>query len=83
MKFIALTTMIMSAAVMAGADDTQLIGHRCAKAGNTECGHLASHNNGNGFVFWCGSDNTITKYQDCECVNCCVVIPNNGAYCVI
>ncbi|OAX32238.1 hypothetical protein K503DRAFT_776862, partial [Rhizopogon vinicolor AM-OR11-026] len=84
MKFIALITMVMSVAVMAGADDTQIIGHPCAQTNNFECGKMASHNNGIAFVFWCGSDNTITQYDDCDCDICCVdpYPAQYGAYCV-
>ncbi|OAX36357.1 hypothetical protein K503DRAFT_311119 [Rhizopogon vinicolor AM-OR11-026] len=71
MKFIALTTMIVSVAVMAGADE-QIIGLPCAKTNYQECGHLAGHNDGKDFVFWCGAQNTITDYSDCNCSNCCI-----------
>ncbi|OAX39270.1 hypothetical protein K503DRAFT_782274 [Rhizopogon vinicolor AM-OR11-026] len=82
MKFIALITMIVSVAVMAGADDTQILGRHCAQANGQECGHLASHNNGKQFVYWCGSKNTIDDYSDCNCYYCCVdSTPAQYAYC--
>ncbi|OAX40765.1 hypothetical protein K503DRAFT_583274 [Rhizopogon vinicolor AM-OR11-026] len=71
MKFIALTTMIAFVAVMAGANNTP-IGHPCAQTNSFECGHLASYKNGIAFVFWCGSQNTVIDYTDCDCDTCCV-----------
>ncbi|OAX34879.1 hypothetical protein K503DRAFT_412729 [Rhizopogon vinicolor AM-OR11-026] len=71
MKFISLTTMILSVAVIVGADDTQIIGHPCAKANHAECGAITSHNDDLPFLFLCGPDYTITEYQDCTCYSCC------------
>ncbi|OAX34877.1 hypothetical protein K503DRAFT_774067 [Rhizopogon vinicolor AM-OR11-026] len=66
MKFIPLAAMIMSVALIAGADDPGIIGHPCAQAGYVECGSLPNYNSGHWFMFWCGPDYTITAYQDCD-----------------
>ncbi|OAX32336.1 hypothetical protein K503DRAFT_776765, partial [Rhizopogon vinicolor AM-OR11-026] len=70
MKVISLASMIMSVVVMADAviAATTIIGRPCADADAYECGTLPDHNNGAHFVFECGSDHTITGYQDCPTV---------------
>ncbi|OAX31968.1 hypothetical protein K503DRAFT_777119 [Rhizopogon vinicolor AM-OR11-026] len=87
MRFFALTTMIMSVAVMtsAGGSDTQILGHACALTSSFVCGKLASHNNGIPFVYWCDSESIITEYEDCDCDTCCVDSSpvTAGAYCRI
>ncbi|OAX35711.1 hypothetical protein K503DRAFT_773201 [Rhizopogon vinicolor AM-OR11-026] len=86
MKFIALITMIMSVAVMTGADgtDTRIIGHACTLPDSFVCGKLASHNNGIPFAYWCNSARKITEYDDCDCDTCCVgaSIDIPAAHCV-
>ncbi|OAX34884.1 hypothetical protein K503DRAFT_412903 [Rhizopogon vinicolor AM-OR11-026] len=66
MKFISLAAIIMSVAVITGADDPGIIGHPCAQAGKGECGSLPNYNDGHWFLFVCGPDYTITTYWDCD-----------------
>ncbi|KAG1730245.1 uncharacterized protein EDB91DRAFT_1157507 [Suillus paluster] len=85
MKSISLTTMIMSAATIASAAamavtaTAQIIGHSCAQASHLECGTLAGHNHGYPFLFMCGPDYTITRYQDCTCYECCEIDSDGGS----
>ncbi|OAX36996.1 hypothetical protein K503DRAFT_771931 [Rhizopogon vinicolor AM-OR11-026] len=71
MKFISLTTVVLSVAVIVGADD--VIGIPCYKADGMGCGTVAIHNNDLPFVYICGPQKTITFYLDCLCDTCCKI----------
>ncbi|OAX35794.1 hypothetical protein K503DRAFT_344656 [Rhizopogon vinicolor AM-OR11-026] len=70
--FISLTSMIMSAVVMAGiatAHDPN--GEPCAHRKNFECGTREGYNRGNSFVFYCNADSQVDVLELCSCVGCC------------
>ncbi|KAG2155385.1 hypothetical protein DEU56DRAFT_767149 [Suillus clintonianus] len=70
---VSFTTMIMSAAVMAGIVTaiTRVL------ADMYECGRLAGFNKGYSFLFYCSEDNTVELIKTCNCVTCCTVV-NGG-----
>ncbi|KAG2098932.1 uncharacterized protein F5147DRAFT_712807 [Suillus discolor] len=78
MKFISLTTMIMSAAVLVGivkADsDTNPNGGPCAQNSKYECGRMAGYNGNMPFLFYCNINNIVEVVQNCHCIQCCSVI---------
>ncbi|KAG2038014.1 hypothetical protein BDR03DRAFT_999570 [Suillus americanus] len=74
MKFISLTTMIMSAAVLAGIVTAQVPdGKPCAQTEQYECGRLAGYNRGYPFLFFCSSQNFVEVVKTCNCGDCCWV----------
>ncbi|KAG2109980.1 uncharacterized protein F5147DRAFT_691148 [Suillus discolor] len=78
MKFVSLTTMIMSAAVLVGivkAQDPN--GGPCAHNSNYECGRLAGYNGNMPFLFYCNEDNIVETVKMCTCMECCYVV-NGG-----
>ncbi|KAG2139704.1 hypothetical protein DEU56DRAFT_799733 [Suillus clintonianus] len=70
---VSFTTMIMSAAVLAGIVTaiTRVL------ADMYGCGQLAGFNEGDSFLFYCLEDNTIEFIKACDCVTCCTVV-NGG-----
>ncbi|KAG2033181.1 hypothetical protein BDR03DRAFT_968170 [Suillus americanus] len=84
MKFISPTTIIMSAAVMAGIVIAQLedpTGEACNQPGKYECARSANYNGGNPFLFLCSSDKFVTEVKDCSCMECCSVSSNGVPSC--
>ncbi|KAG2033185.1 hypothetical protein BDR03DRAFT_968178 [Suillus americanus] len=71
MKFISLTTMIMSAAVLVAAGGPCYVR---ASAGYWECGNLEDYNGGNAFLYYCSPPGYISNIQDCSCETCCSVV---------
>ncbi|KAG2033189.1 hypothetical protein BDR03DRAFT_968184 [Suillus americanus] len=67
MKFISLTTMIMSAAVLVAA------GGPCNTPGNWACGNLQDYIGGKAFLYFCSSSGYVMNIQDCSCATCCSV----------
>ncbi|KAG1753239.1 hypothetical protein EDB19DRAFT_1627271 [Suillus lakei] len=80
MKF-SLTTMIVSAAVMAGvATAYNPIGQPCDTPGVVWCGKVVGFNGGNAFIYECASTGIIVFSAGCGCPSCCIPI-SGGAYC--
>ncbi|KAG1883751.1 hypothetical protein F4604DRAFT_1736167 [Suillus subluteus] len=82
MKFISLTTMIMSAAVLAGIVTAQSepTGYPCSPrvlAVQYACGTLPLFNGGLPYLYFCEADSTITVVKTCNCASCCNVV-NGG-----
>ncbi|KAG2033190.1 hypothetical protein BDR03DRAFT_872523 [Suillus americanus] len=77
MKFIPLTTMIMSAAVLAGIATAKRShtpdGGPCTHPGQYECGSITDYNGGNAFLFQCSKFGIISDIQNCNCPVCCSV----------
>ncbi|KAG1722592.1 uncharacterized protein EDB91DRAFT_1174455 [Suillus paluster] len=80
MKF-SITTMIMSAALMAGvAIAYNPIGLSCDTPGGYGCSQDASLNGGNAFIYECGPSDTFVYVAGCRCPTCCQAT-TTGAYC--
>ncbi|KAG1852872.1 hypothetical protein DFJ58DRAFT_790370 [Suillus subalutaceus] len=82
MKFISLTTMIMSAAVLAGIVTAQKepTGLPCSPrvlAVQFACGTLPLFNGGLPYLYFCEANSTITVIQTCNCASCCNLV-NGG-----
>ncbi|KAG2144427.1 uncharacterized protein EDB93DRAFT_540358 [Suillus bovinus] len=82
MKFTSLTTIIISAAAMAGiaiaSEDLTIdpIGFPCSPSNSYRCEKaFGTFNNGNDFAYYCGLNGKIAKYVKCDCKNCCVQLP--------
>ncbi|KAG0698975.1 hypothetical protein DFH29DRAFT_938901 [Suillus ampliporus] len=80
MKFVSLTTMILSAAVMASvaiaSENLKLdpMNLPCDNLDEVGCGTgLKGYNNGDDFGYGCGPTGKIIEYAPCDCKNCCVV----------
>ncbi|KAG2152761.1 hypothetical protein DEU56DRAFT_775914 [Suillus clintonianus] len=74
MKFTSFTTMIMSAAVLAGAvTASDPNGTPCAQKESFGCEVVAGYNNGWAFSFYCTPESTILVIEDCSCATCCVI----------
>ncbi|KAG2085149.1 hypothetical protein BD769DRAFT_1646124 [Suillus cothurnatus] len=81
MKFISLTTVIITAAAMTdmasaagGPDITCTPGYGwCAL-------DYASYNNGNDFAFGCGSNGHSDSWTPCSCKGCCKVIVTSDGF---
>ncbi|OAX31929.1 hypothetical protein K503DRAFT_870420 [Rhizopogon vinicolor AM-OR11-026] len=74
MKFISLTTIIMSTAVLAEiATASDPNGGPCARANHFECGVLTSFNDGSAFLFFCFADHSLLVDELCSCPTCCSV----------
>ncbi|KAG0698988.1 hypothetical protein DFH29DRAFT_938953 [Suillus ampliporus] len=87
MKFVSLTTMILSAAVMAGvaiASENLTINPMnlpCDNPNKVGCSlGIKGFNNGNDFGYECGPTGEILAYASCDCKNCCVVLDNGGNF---
>ncbi|KAG2140734.1 hypothetical protein BD769DRAFT_117526 [Suillus cothurnatus] len=76
MKFISLTTVIITAAAMTGvviasaANGPNLV----CTPGYGGCATVASYNNGLDFAFGCGSNGHMNSWTPCSCKKCCQVI---------
>ncbi|KAG0703416.1 hypothetical protein DFH29DRAFT_917135 [Suillus ampliporus] len=88
MKFVSLTTMILSAAVMAGvaiASENLTINPMylpCDNPNQVGCATgLKGFNNGDDFGYGCGPTGQIIAYVPCDCKNCCVVEDNGNLPC--
>ncbi|KAG2119440.1 hypothetical protein DEU56DRAFT_760957 [Suillus clintonianus] len=78
MKF-SLTSMIVSAAVMAGVVTAyNPIGLPCATPGVVGCGQDAGFNSGNAFIYDCDWTGTIVFGAGCNCAGCCVTATNGA-----
>ncbi|KAG1743784.1 hypothetical protein EDB19DRAFT_1632963 [Suillus lakei] len=81
MKFISLTSMIVSVAVMTGvATAYNPIGQSCDTPGGYGCSQDASLNGGNAFIYECASTDQFVYVAGCACPTCCVAT-TSGAYC--
>ncbi|KAG1882521.1 hypothetical protein F4604DRAFT_1678488 [Suillus subluteus] len=70
MKFTPLTTMIMSAAVL--ADIATAKGSPSPAGGQYECGNAADYNEGNAFLFQCSKSGVIEpEIENCNCPDIC------------
>ncbi|KAG2158688.1 uncharacterized protein EDB93DRAFT_561739 [Suillus bovinus] len=84
MKFTSLTTIVISAAAMAGiaiASDSNTTPHgKPCKPNNTyQCGSgLNGFNNGRDYAFVCGQVGKIIAYTQCPCVDCCKATANDA-----
>ncbi|KAG2135430.1 hypothetical protein DEU56DRAFT_887955 [Suillus clintonianus] len=84
MKFISLTSFIVSVAVMTGvATAYNPIGQSCDTPDVSDCGQDASLNDGNPFVYECSP----TAYEyvyvvGCSCPTCCITTQFGEAYCI-
>ncbi|KAG1848480.1 hypothetical protein F4604DRAFT_133112 [Suillus subluteus] len=67
MKFISLTTMIMSAAVLVAA------GGPCYVPGSWACGNLKDYNGGKPFLYYCSPPGYVSNVKPCSCAKCCSV----------
>ncbi|KAG2090098.1 uncharacterized protein F5147DRAFT_28839 [Suillus discolor] len=80
MKFTSLTTIIISAAAMAGvaiaSEDLVLTpkGLPCGSPDTVGCSTgIKGWNNDDDFGFFCGPKGTIISYTACSCKNCCIL----------
>ncbi|KAG2085947.1 hypothetical protein BD769DRAFT_1457493 [Suillus cothurnatus] len=80
MKFTSLTTIVISAAAMAGiaiaSEDLVItpMNLPCSPDNSVQCSTgLKGWNNNDDFGFFCGPRGTIISYTPCSCQNCCVV----------
>ncbi|KAG2140709.1 hypothetical protein BD769DRAFT_116298 [Suillus cothurnatus] len=76
MKFISLTTVIITAAAMTGAVIASAAGGPdiACTPGNGGCASgYASYNNGNDFAYGCGSNGHSNSWTPCSCQGCCKV----------
>ncbi|KAG2130407.1 uncharacterized protein EDB93DRAFT_1180146 [Suillus bovinus] len=80
MKFTSLTTIIISAAAMAGIaiasqeDNNTPMGSECPNSDTRDaqhCGPLNGFNKGKDIIYYCGYDGIIETYIPCTCENCC------------
>ncbi|KAG1727903.1 hypothetical protein EDB19DRAFT_1748783, partial [Suillus lakei] len=82
MKF-SLTTMIVSAAVMAGvANASNPLGKSCKSPGAVGCGRAANVNGGNAFIYECSSKGKIVLSAACVCQSCCAATTSGVAFCI-
>ncbi|KAG2158635.1 uncharacterized protein EDB93DRAFT_557473 [Suillus bovinus] len=88
MKFTSLTTIVISAAAMAGiaiasnSDTVTPLGRDCSEAdGAITCasGPLKGYNNGNDYGFECAAGKIVITYP-CSCVGCCKNSPHKGDF---
>ncbi|KAG1883661.1 hypothetical protein F4604DRAFT_1735917 [Suillus subluteus] len=79
MKFISLTTMVMSATVLAGIVTAQSepTGIPCSPPIQYGCGTLSLFNSGLPYLYFCEADSTTTVVKTCNCASCCNVV-NGG-----
>lgn len=81
MKFISLTSMIVSVAVMTGvATAYNPIGQPCDSPGNFGCSQDSGVNGGNAFIYECASTDTFVYTAGCGCPTCCEAT-SGGAFC--
>ncbi|KAG1831420.1 hypothetical protein DFJ58DRAFT_249211 [Suillus subalutaceus] len=88
MKFISLTTIVVSAAAMAGiaiASDDLIItpmGTPCGPANTVLCSvtGLKGYNNGNDYAYTCGPKGSVVSYIPCSCHKCCKVDPDGNNF---
>ncbi|OAX35844.1 hypothetical protein K503DRAFT_773066, partial [Rhizopogon vinicolor AM-OR11-026] len=52
-------------------------GGKCFYRNTFECGILEGYNNGNRFVFYCQTNNTLQVVEFCSCPTCCDIV-NGG-----
>ncbi|KAG2158578.1 uncharacterized protein EDB93DRAFT_1118992 [Suillus bovinus] len=83
MKFTSLTTIVISAAAMAGIaiasnSDTTPMNLPCNLINSIQCGTgLKGFNNGLDYGFVCGPQGTIISYAACPCIGCCEIDMEN------
>ncbi|KAJ8592270.1 hypothetical protein M405DRAFT_812962 [Rhizopogon salebrosus TDB-379] len=87
MKFISLTTMIMSALAMAGIATARTTpanpnGSQCGHPEQYECGTLANYNNDNPFLFFCSPESKVDVVQNCDCAGCCAIDSDGVGTCL-
>ncbi|OAX38017.1 hypothetical protein K503DRAFT_692270 [Rhizopogon vinicolor AM-OR11-026] len=80
MKYISLTTVILSVAVIVGADPISQnpIGLPCNNPGDEACGTITDYNSGFPFVYTCAPQNTVNHFVNCPCATCCVIDGHSG-----
>ncbi|KAG2097767.1 uncharacterized protein F5147DRAFT_714860 [Suillus discolor] len=78
MKFISITTIIMSAAVLAGIvtaqDPTGMPCDQRVLAEKYECEWVPGYNSGFAYLFFCSAQSTQVVVQTCSCMDCCNVV---------
>lgn len=84
MRFTSFTTVIITAAAIAGvviASDEDMPNISCA-ANQTGCAKdVNNYNHGNDFGYTCGSNGIIQSWNPCSCKNCCTVLRvTDGTY---
>ncbi|OAX41624.1 hypothetical protein K503DRAFT_471449 [Rhizopogon vinicolor AM-OR11-026] len=85
MKFVSLTTTVISALGLAGiaaAAASSPLGGPCVYKDQYECGYEPDYNNGYVYAFYCTSANIIANVQNCDCLECCGIDEHGVASCL-
>ncbi|KAG2358543.1 hypothetical protein BDR07DRAFT_268967 [Suillus spraguei] len=71
-----LATVIISATAVAGVvlADSGPPKLPCSPVGSSGCWSGETYNNGNDFVYFCGSDGYMGSWIPCSCKNCCFFV---------
>ncbi|KAG2125182.1 uncharacterized protein EDB93DRAFT_1191909 [Suillus bovinus] len=76
MKLTSLATIVLSAAVMtiASESDPSPLHKHCAPANTMQCKKdLNGFNSFNDYAIWCGPESQVDEYAECPCQGCCRV----------